>query len=1099
MLSWDQRSPIRGTPQPKFRPLNDQARPSLSVDTSVTRHHGHTPRQVFPSKPKTQELSYISFADIKALKKGGLGGLKQQLEAKLPTRLGAQRSTSDSRMDPQTRGKDKVRPSPARSQTASFISGSASSEGKQVLPRPRALPQRIKGLRPSPLDLTHEISPSDRAITIGLALPSDGKAQCLSRPKKDEHPLRRVEDVQTPTIVITPAKQDFEIATPPEDLQSGHGFRPASSVYSHYTSYAPGRTHNGVTPPVPPLPLFANRKAGRESAATLFEEDAETQIQMQPSRKLSRQSHLPTPRRSRGWWNLITSPFSAKSNGTFFRSPPPPDEEDRKRILEDASDMPKSDAMASHEGLIFLNRATGDDELRTALSPDTGMDKPSVLKRSDTAPAVLDTDVAQINIYNVPRSGLAAAYYMESKQFPSPSVITGNTSYLAKDFAAWSPSQSVADPEQDVSSALSQDRTPASGDQRVPVTSDMQTSETPVDKSTSPVNAKGTLTDSDPQASQSREKSPENIFSTLSEAELQDDTPVNTRPPLKERSEKQATQVTLTSAFSPLTETPIVEEAHSARLASAEPREIRLTPIPSETQLPRQRTLPSGLAQSTMASRGVNEPDAGYASEKGSLRPPFHRRDESSSSIGLGISDVECEKEPFPRVTRGLGTDRFGQLTIRDIDSDLPVRPWYKRFFWSLAFAATLLLLLLIVLIVAFVPPERHSKTAVQAEWLNLTGFPALPTGVSTVIQPQISREESRCVSPEKLWSCDMPAGSEGASSIPDFRFEIVFRNGTVPRNETQATKRAGGSTIAGTLAQRDDWKSYLYRSNPSPPSKEDQQLLGQYTDDLSAPFDGDETPFYLTLVDPKPLQSSTELRKRGGSPYPYPSNSQSNGTSHNSTTQSSKNIPKPLLQTNGKPAEAELYPFAEAQPLRLYNRGEADEHYGFYTYFARSMYVANVSGASEPLKSEPTSLENASAVCTWSQTRFHVQLWTRKGAVAELNDVIPLSGLPAAKSTANNLTAQGSFPYPVTVTLDRHGGDAKAKGVYCYGLDEEKIVVEDVKMWIAEDRGAGGSLLNPAAVPGGQDATTQKREEEKFGGVDGGSGGCACQWETHA
>ncbi|KAI6887400.1 hypothetical protein KC360_g1453 [Hortaea werneckii] len=1097
MLSWDQRPPIRGTSQPNSRPLNDQTRPSLSVDTSVTRHHGHTPRQVFPSKLKTQELSFISFADIKALKKGGLGGLKQQLEAKLPTRLGAQRSTSDSRMDPQTSGKDKARPSPARSQTASFISGSANSESRQVQSRPQALPQRIKGLRPSPLDLTHEISPSDRAIPIGLALPSDGNAQCHSRMKKDEHPLRRVEDAQTPTIVITPAKQDFEIATSPEDPHFGRGFRPTSSVYSYYTSYAPGRTHNGITPPVPPLPLFANRKTARDSAATLFEEDTATQLQTQPSRNLSRQSHLPTPRRSRGWWNLVTSPFSAKSNGTFFRSSPPSDEEDQKGILEDASDMPTADAMATHEGVIFLNRAPEDDELRTALPPDTGADRPSVLKRSDTAPAVLDTDVAQINIYNVPRNGLAAAYYRESKQFPSPSVTSADASHLAKDLVGWSPSQSVADPEQDVSPALPQDRRSVSGDERVLVKSDVQTSETPVNKSISLGNPNGASIV--PQAPQSQDKSPENIFSTPSEAELQDDTPVNTRPPLKERSETQATQATLTSAFSPLTETPILEEAHSARLASAEPREIRLTPYSSATQLPRQRTLPPGLAQSTMASRGVNDFDAGYDEEKGALRPQIHRRDESSSSVGLGISDVECEKEPFPRVTRGLGTDRFGQLTIRDIDSDLPARPWYKRFFWSLAFAVTLLLLLLLVLLVTFVPPERHDKTAVQAEWLNLTGFPALPTGVSTVIQPRISREESRCVSPEKLWSCGVPAGSESASSIPNFRFEIVFRNGTVSSNETQVMKRSGGSTTAGRLVQRDEWKSYFYRSNPSPPPKEEQQFLGQHTDDLVAPFDGDETPFYLTLVDPKPLQSTTELRKRGGSPYPYPSSSQSHNTSHNSTTPSNKRIPKPLLQTSGMPAQAVLYPFAEAQPLRLYNRGEADEHYGFYTYFERSMYVANVSGASETFKSEPTSLEDASAVCTWSQTRFHVQLWTRKGAVAELNDVIPLSGLPAAQSTANNMTAQGSFPYPVTITLDRHGGEEKAKGVYCYGLDEEKNVEEDVKMWVAEDRGAGGSLVNPAAAPGRQDSTPQKREEEKLGGIDGGSGGCACQWQTPA
>jgi len=55
-----------------------------------------------------------------------------------------------------------------------------------------------------------------------------------------------------------------------------------------------------------------------------------------------------------------------------------------------------------------------------------------------------------------------------------------------------------------------------------------------------------------------------------------------------------------------------------------------------------------------------------------------------------------------------------------------------------------------------------------------------------------------------------------------------------------------------------------------------------------------------------------------------------------------------------------------------------------------------------------------------------------------------------------------------------------------------------DAKTWIVEDRGFGGTIINPADIPGGNDTATLSSRDEKAGsGIDGGDGGCACSWET--
>ena len=210
--------------------------------------------------------------------------------------------------------------------------------------------------------------------------------------------------------------------------------------------------------------------------------------------------------------------------------------------------------------------------------------------------------------------------------------------------------------------------------------------------------------------------------------------------------------------------------------------------------------------------------------------------------------------------------------------------------------------------------------------------------------------------------------------------------------------------------------------------------------------------------------------------------------------------------------------PLPVSQPLRIYNRGQPTEHYGFYTYFDRSIFLkskALVNSSSTNSESvvddENGGSEKSGAIvrCTWAQTRFLVQIWTNQGnsspllsspnatqstTTAQSSSTAGNSSNPT-KSSANDFNRPGSFPYPVTVTLDRHGGDITKKMIYCYGMDDNDHLVATEKKLQLETRDFGGTLVNPALGPFGHVNVTTA--EGGPGGIDGGTGGCACQWKN--
>ncbi|GLI78305.1 hypothetical protein PoHVEF18_006616 [Penicillium ochrochloron] len=507
-------------------------------------------------------------------------------------------------------------------------------------------------------------------------------------------------------------------------------------------------------------------------------------------------------------------------------------------------------------------------------------------------------------------------------------------------------------------------------------------------------------------------------------------------------------------------------------------------PAPAYTQHPRdEAALPPRYALHPAPGAAIMNPtgDAGPGEAR-------RQRLEREDAIGRKIGGFWRGRACFPK--KGC----FGR----------PGREGRTKRRWYFCICMFFLIIVVLAIVLALTLTRKGDTTQVQSQWLNLTGYPPMPTGISTVAGAEPQVQKSTCIKPSSLWSCALPKGQQSdnqpyAANEPNFRLEIRFRNGTYNHSTVPLS----------TKTRRADANSW--DASPSPPSIADQTFLGNTTDGNSLPYAGEETPFYMTILSPLKLTSTSNT------------NSLSRRSTSNDTTtfpNLTAVIPAPAENSDGTAAAATLYPLPESQPIRLYNRGQDNEHYGFYTYYDKSIFLASrapLNGSatdSSPLDTNGGSSESDAVVrCTWSQTRFLVQIWTQpsKMGYALLKNTSNSStsttstttavATPTSSSTssssASDFTRPGSFPYPISITLDRHGGAEKKKLLYCYGVESDQHYnITDRKLQL-EDRGFGGTLVNPASgifddldgSSGTLNSTTG------YGGVDGGTGGCECQW----
>ncbi|KAF6220249.1 hypothetical protein HO133_003381 [Letharia lupina] len=930
-----------------------------------------------------------------------------------------------------------------------------------------------------------------------------------------------------------------------------------------------------------------NRSSGRQlppsssrivSTSTIFDEELDSDIGGRPSigesqvgiltKQASMDSiaSIATRHRSRGWWDHIVTPFWPRSPMTFKGSSPPiPTLPNARQATEAKHDRDRptshnvSPETAEHEGLRSGHTSWTDMSLDAEWekrAPDLD-DQPHKELLVSEPPRQLPATDTPISPVEHEGFGAASEYYeaclydMHSPEpyfkcqnhtcLPSqadPTEADGgqrNASARAADGDAGprevlerlntEPSQSLAvqqAPRNRFSAAFREAVAPESRPKPRPVSEETEIEDldttpdveeahaAPVVRAPEPVPAaQSLLPDNDRQNTREIEEP-----TALPPSEPTPHQPPAYSPPRQERPPRRYVAV-MPPNHQPNT---FEQTGLPAPPTSGAQRQMPRDTLPmAETSRDNAESQLAGTRN--MRIRSYENPETSRPETTlADLYPPPRDAGRAQRAWEIREKDTQTPREHNSKVLAGFGKC-FGREK----------KPMSKKKKWTLiALAIGLLLMVILIMVLAMTLTRKGGPgqtVPVQTAWLNITGYPPIPTGISTIVQPKPVSEISECVVPSTMWSCDLPkeeqqSFSTGAADQPNFRVEIVFQNGTNGiANASSVNRRSYGSNhgrsyghmvnpvSAGSfvrdrlLQARNALSGNSDSPSPPPPSQEDQTFLGNTTDNNTVPFDGEYTPFFMSFLSSSKLPSrllkrqSSSNTDNAADPFPNITNS----------------IPPPDTNANGTAAAAVLLPYPSAQPLRLYNRGQSTEHYGFYTYFSKSVFLkstAPIDGISNNTSSVPddedggAEEEAASVRCTWAQTRFLVQIWTNKGFVASSQASDTNSTVSSNNSTnltassANDFQAPGSFPYPVTITLDRHGGDIDSKMIYCYGIDDEENPISNQKKIELEDRSFGGTLVNPTTLgPFGNVNVTLA--DGGPSGIDGGSGGCECQWKN--
>ncbi|KAJ0166459.1 tRNA N6-adenosine threonylcarbamoyltransferase, mitochondrial [Colletotrichum tanaceti] len=388
--------------------------------------------------------------------------------------------------------------------------------------------------------------------------------------------------------------------------------------------------------------------------------------------------------------------------------------------------------------------------------------------------------------------------------------------------------------------------------------------------------------------------------------------------------------------------------------------------------------------------------------------------------------------------------------------------------------------ILVIVLCITLIPRNNNSAQ-VDSIFVNLTDFPPMPTGVLSVVGPDNIAAVTGCSSPSTVWSCALPKEEHDSvapyrANQPTFIMHIQWDNdtrnlwdvpnGEPPRPGSSSQKR--GSSFGGIVSRA---RSYIRRQDsafspsPTPPAFEELYFLGNTTDGIeSAEKAGEPTPFYLSV-----LKSGNESVGSGALDRRQSSEEPSGDVSIS--------LPAPDLEGDGTGAPAQLFPHVFQQPVRLYDRGLPTEHYGFYNYFKRTIYLKSVTtpNSTEDESNVPLDTDGGSRrseakfLVTWSQTRFLVQIWTRSTNSTQL-------------LASNNGERPGTMPYPVSVKMDTHGGRSGEKFVWHWPVNDRQGIDTANPKLLPNDIGFGGAMVNP-----------RKDRDASFGGFDG----ALARWRT--
>ena len=1080
--------------------------PRIKVDTDIQVQQTSVPLQVFPT-PMDNPVSHI------------IGQQSRDTEFQKDSRSNLQNRLSA------------VTSNTPRGKISWWLKGTAQlREGSSAA---TASPSPLSTLRLA------GISPSDGPIPIGI----DQDTLVSLNTQRSSYRSNPTE--ATPTIMITPAREAMISKWSPSSPGSTAvpaSMARASSIYSSMNGLCQPDATRGSAPPVPALPsniIHSNvfnqstrtvnyatqgsvtsdpftappqpvkRRQTDESDNTIIEEDETPpadnidktlelkQLPQKPqpaafidarSRPdLTIETTIPTPRRSRGWWNVITTPFEFLGSGA----------KDRRSIPAWPFTNITKDVSTTHWTPDSKELDTATDS--TFPSPTATVS--SLDKRSNSRMPIAHGNSSPPKEYN--RAGLAPYESPGMTKVPPYQRIISNFSHQQQDHKAIEPvtvnvthidqrtynsyGNETRDSEQSsfVTSSPRERRLKTTTNMREYITTEETSwregfpTHNQVDRTfesprTVPAPQTGLVNSRDRSVDRSRERYRE---------KSKDDFRGASKERYRERSRDKSSDRTR-DRF----------ESWSIDRSRNESGD-RSSQAYNEKQY------------------GRNHHDDSAASKKYSVKVsgnprglfPFTGSSHRSSTLPYSHGSRGGPVAGMPVSTAAPTATSFGQSLRSWFPRNLSPR---KKPGQCIVFSVLVgLIIILIAILVPVMTINRDDggdggENSPDALWFNVTGFPAMPSGITTVAKTNAVVQKSGCVFPTTLWSCALPKEKQSSDDSfepdePTFRIEIGSLNDRNPDN---------------------------VESLPPPPTLEDQMFLGNTTDKKEEPFEGEEAPFLISLLPPDGDNIPERKVKRqilGGNDDDDDDDGDNDDDKDNDkdtdgdTPDLQAIIPSPSIGRDGKAAPANLLAFPKEQRLRLYNRGLDDEHYGFYIYYDRSIFLQSVSALNgsdadrvaqdEEDRDGGATLEDASVRCTWAQTRLLVQIWTRREGKRLLpgNDDGNKDGKNEdngdkdgeTSSTPESLIESGIFPYPITLMLDRHGGSIEDKMIYCYGVDDEGEIIATQRKFQLESRGFEGQLVNPAQGPFGN--VTVDMDDGGPGGIDGGSGGCSCKYEN--
>ncbi|KAI2408482.1 hypothetical protein LOZ41_005636 [Ophidiomyces ophidiicola] len=1128
-----------------IEPPVKKARPGLNVVTNFSSNNFNSAsnKNIAPA-PQSQTKGFLDLSDLKSLSK-----------------TKSNDSSPDKKRQPTWKtkkgGYEVLKDQADRAQTTTQQSGRVEKPSLMRRVTRKATQKYSKKLQ--------DLSPSDRPILIGLSIPTTPKKPAI---EEKAVPQKSQQTPVTPSIVVTPAIEDREWNSvwnrPPRPASSVYSqptpyIRPSRVELIPPVpalpalSTLPGNEKYGVYPENKSsekerdLP-YADKTNGGNDSPTWFFSRGQTSpngVNLDTPRRLSLETNSPQ-RGSQGWWNVLFTPLSRSNTMSSWRSyvtedssPPPvprlafgigkadyetvlnekepeagvskfsPDTptsmSDAKRIQSNVTAWPDMDDWYKQ----CQNRSTVPRPFHSPEIPRHGDCKNSPLSASSTQsiPLVISTIAPQ---KTEATHSMSCGHDLLSNQPCSTCLSRSNIDRFLAETSASSRGVLTKPPPQPIQNQPTEQSSNNPFFQRF--VANLRHGEA---RRSSADSGSTTIEDDEPEMSPNIRQA---TATPILKAGIGTPARVHSPLPPKITGDTSKSQQNATGA----------KNLSSSTFGSREPRADSVpppysSPAPSKSY-PRYRAIyppdqqphsPGPISPAGNNVTGIqggiqmhnvvniHAPPATYDhNNRLPPRPPAHPLTLFSAERPTVVrSNIELKRRRREKeeavgrkccgLWRGRGCFGNGGRLARG------GREGRKRRRWCIVAVVIFLLLLAAGIVTAVMLTRKKDNVEIPSRWLNLTGYPAMPTGIATIGGPDPVETSSGCVHPSTMWSCSLPKEDQAMNApydhdSPKFRIEILFKNGTYPRSTT-TIGNPKQRTTRDTLFRRILGSNILHvRGNdftpiPAPPNLRDIEFLGNTTDGIAEPFIGEETPFFASFLSISP---PANLQKRADSSSGFP----------NLTAI----IPPPGSSPDGTAVAANLLPTPKSQPLRLFDRGKPTEHYGFYTYYDRSIFLKSVAenaaladdGAGGSTKS------TARIRCTWSETRFLVQIWTQPekaglqlvGRPNSFNST-PSQSIPGMPDSATDFSRPGTFPYPVTIKLDRHGGNYRKKMVYCYAMNSRSQIEINEKKLQLEFRGFAGTLINPAGgIFNLSKSIGNEKKVEEWQPIDGGTGGFAIE-----